>query len=164
VAIDQTTALIFAIPVIPLCLYVIWSDMRAMKIYNWTVMTLACVFVVTGLFALPFDVYLWRYVSLVAVLALGFVLNAAGVLGAGDAKFAAAAAPFIDPVDTVEILRLFPTVLLAAYVTHRVIRATPLRAMAPHWESWVRKKDFPMGMALGGTLAIYLAFGIFLGA
>ncbi len=145
--------------VVPVCLYVAWSDMRAMKIPNPAVLALAGVFLAVGLVALPLAEYPWRLLQLVVVLALGIVLNAAGAMGAGDAKFAAAAAPFIDPGDLRFILALFAAVLLAAFAAHRLARATPLRRLAPEWESWERGRDFPMGLALGGTLAAYLGLG-----
>ncbi|WP_371037026.1 prepilin peptidase [Rhodosalinus sp. FB01] len=145
--------------VVPVCLYVCWSDMRAMKIPNRAVLALLGIFLAVGLVALPLAEYPWRLVQLAVVLALGIVLNAAGVMGAGDAKFAAAAAPFIHPGDMRFLIALFAAVLLAAFVSHRLVRATPLRRLAPDWESWPRGRDFPMGLALGGTLAAYLALG-----
>ena len=69
--------------------------MRAMKIPNIAVMVLVAGFAVLGLFAFDFTQYLWQWSHLVVVLVIGFLLNMAGVLGAGDAKFAAAAAPFL---------------------------------------------------------------------
>ena len=144
--------------------WVAWNDMAFMKIPNKAVIALFGVFVVIGLLALPFQDYLWRFVQLAAVLALGFVLNLARAIGAGDAKFAAAMAPFVDPGDLRVLLVLFAAVLLAAFVTHRGARAIPaLRRAFPGWESWSRG-DFPMGLALGGTLIFYLLLGVFLGA
>ena len=54
--------------------------------------------------------------------------------------------------------------LLAAVITHRAVRASPLRQLAPGWESWSRGWDFPMGLSLGATLIAYLGIGIFFGA
>ena len=59
---------------------------------------------------------------------------------------------------------IFMATLLAAAATHRVVRLTPLRHLAPNWESWERGKKFPMGFALGPTLAIYLILGALYGA
>jgi prepilin peptidase CpaA len=53
--------------------------------------------------------------------------------------------------------------LLAAFLTHRVAARTPLRKLAPDWESWQRKKDFPMGLSLGSTLSIYLGLAAIYG-
>jgi len=148
----------------PICLYVAWSDLATMKIPNKANLALAGVFLVVGLWALPLAEYPWRLAQLAGVLVVGILLNAGGLLGAGDAKFLAAAAPFVAPGDALAVTVLFAGVLLAAYVAHRLARATPLRALAPDWESWRRTKDFPMGFALGPTLLAYLALGAVHGA
>ncbi len=106
---------------------------------------------------MPLDEYLWRYLHLIVVLVIGFLLNLARALGAGDAKFAAAMAPFFALSDWSFVLFLFAGVLIVAFVTHRLFRAIPaVRRLTPHWESWTRK-DFPMGLALSGTLIAYFA-------
>ena len=96
-----------------------------MRITNQAVLVLIAIFVVLGLFLLPFETYLWRLLSLVIVLVIGIVLNAAGVMGAGDAKFAAAAAPFIAMSDLRLLMMLFMATLLAAAATHRGVKYTP---------------------------------------
>ena len=97
--ITTSEALWFLPFVVPVCLWVAWSDLRAMRIPNKAVMTLAVIFLIVGLIALPLAEYPWRLVNLVIVLLAGIVANAAGLMGAGDSKFLAAAAPFIDPGD-----------------------------------------------------------------
>ncbi|MEH6519667.1 prepilin peptidase [Sulfitobacter sp.] len=150
--------------VLPICLYVIYTDVSSMKITNKANLALAGVFVVIGLIALPFDVYLWRLLSLVIVLIVGIILNAVGVMGAGDSKFIAAAAPYIALGDLRLLLWLFMATLLASFVTHRTAKYTPLRKLAPSWTSWDQGKKFPMGLALGSTLTIYLVLGLLYGA
>lgn len=157
--ITPAEALWFLPFVTPICFYVAWTDMKMMKITNQAVVALFLVFVVIGPLALPFEAYLWRYLHLVVMLIIGILLNAVGAVGAGDAKFAAAAAPFIVLGDLTQLAMIFATTLLAAWVTHRLAKHSPVRKLVPNWESWSRKKDFPMGLALGGTLALYLLFG-----
>lgn len=143
--------------VLPLCLYVAYTDLARMKITNPTVIAIAAVFVVLGPFLYPFDVYLWQLAQLGIVLVVGIVLNAAGVMGAGDAKFLAAAAPYVALPDLRLLMAFFAAVLLAAYAVHRIAKATPLHTMAPTWASWsTTGRKFPMGFALGPTLALYL--------
>ena len=89
--------------------------MRDMRIPNQMVVLLFAVFAIVGLVALPFDTYLWRYLHLVVVLIAGIALNAGGVMGAGDAKFAAAAAPLIHLGDLRFLMALFAANLLAAF-------------------------------------------------
>ena len=163
-AISAYVALWFLPFVVPICLYVAYTDLAYMKITNKAVIALALVFVIIGFFLFPFDVYLWRLASLVVVLVVGIVLNGAGAMGAGDAKFLAAAAPYVALGDLRFVIALFMSVLLAAAVAHRGIKYSPLRKMAPHWASWDQGKKFPMGLALGPALALYLILGAFFGA
>ena len=140
----------------PIALWVAWSDMARMKIPNAAVLTLVAVFLLVGPFVLPLSDWGWRWLHLAVVLVIGFFANMAGLLGAGDAKFAAAAAPFIAASDALALTTVFAAILLAAFAAHRLVRAIePLRAAAPHWESWTHAK-FPMGLALGPALPIYL--------
>ena len=128
-----------------------------MKIPNKAVAALTVVFLVIGLIALPLEDYAWRWLHLVVILAIGFVLNMLGGIGAGDAKFAAAMAPFVALQDLRMFLFLFAAVLLAAVATHRMFkRSASFRAKTPDWASWTHA-DFPMGLALAGTLIFYLA-------
>lgn len=163
-AITATSALWFLPFVLPICLYVAFTDMAQMRITNQAVMLLMLVFVVVGLIALPFDAYLWRLVHLVIVLLVGIVLNAAGAMGAGDSKFIAVAAPFVALGDLRLVLALLMACVLAAVATHRGAKYTPLRRLAPTWDSWDKGKKFPMGFALGTTLTLYLILGALYGA
>ncbi|MBB93586.1 MAG: hypothetical protein CML68_03125 [Rhodobacteraceae bacterium] len=162
--IPATQALIFLPFVLPICFHVAFTDLRDMRITNQAVILLVVVFALVGPFVMPLPDYGWRWLYLVIALVVGMVLNAAGAMGAGDAKFIAAAAPFIHLGDISVLIRLLAAVLLAAVVSHRVVKRTPLRRLAPHWQSWDKVGDFPMGLALGGTLALYLVLGAFHGS
>lgn len=149
--------------VLPICAWVAWSDLRTMKIPNAAVLALVAVYFFVGLAVIPLEPWLWRWLNLVGVLAIGFILNMIANVGAGDAKFAAAAAPFVaQRFDHLQlVLILFAAFLLGAFAAHRILRAIPaVTAMAPDWVSW-KRKDFPMGLALIGTLATYLALMAF---
>ncbi|UWP97479.1 A24 family peptidase [Aliiroseovarius crassostreae] len=141
----------------PICVWAAVSDLKRMKIPNKAVITLLAVYAVVGLIALPLEDYAWRYLHLLVVLVLGFVFNLAGAFGAGDAKFAAAMAPFITLPDVADFLFLFCATLLIGFALHRLARAIPaVRRKTPDWESW-KRKDFPMGLCLGTSLTLYLA-------
>jgi prepilin peptidase CpaA len=147
--------------VLPICVWVAISDLRSMRIPNVAVLALAGVFLVIGLIVLPFDAYLWRLAALGIVLLVGFVITSLGMVGAGDAKFAAAMAPFVAPGDGLFFLMLFSLVLIGSWITHRTAGRVPaVRRATPDWVSWDRGKLFPMGVALAGALAIYLAMGL----
>ena len=137
---------------IPVGLWVAYTDLSRMKITNAAVMTLFAGYVVLGYFALPLEAYLWGYVHMIVVLIIGIALNAVGAVGAGDAKFAAAAAPM-----------MFSLCLLGGWAIHRIARMTPLRRLAPDWASWTSGRRFPMGLPLAMTLLAYLGLVIYRG-
>lgn len=129
--------------VVPICLYVMYTDLSRMKITNVANMALAAVFLVIGLVVLDFDAYLWRLAGMAIVLVVGVILNAVGVMGAGDSKFIAAAAPFVALADLTLLCFIFLGCLIAAIVTHKTAKFTRLRQLAPHWTSWEQGKSFP---------------------
>lgn len=142
--------------VVPITLWVAYSDMKWMKIHNKAVLALAAGYGLVGFLVLPQDLWLWGWVHLAVVLAVGFVLSMTGMLGAGDAKFTAAMAPFVALGDLNLFLPLLAAVALLALALHRAMRRIPaVRRAAPDWESWERR-EFPMGLALGPTLLFYL--------
>jgi len=163
-ALTASAAIWFLPVVLPICFYVAFTDLREMRITNQAVIALAVVFVLVGLIALPLPIYGMRLLQMVAVLVVGVLLNARGAIGAGDAKFAAAAAGFIAPGDLRLLLAVFAANLLAAFLTHRLAKYTALRRIAPDWKSWDMGWKFPMGLSLGGTLAIYLILGVIYGS
>ncbi|HBQ35840.1 MAG TPA: hypothetical protein DD729_03215 [Rhodobacteraceae bacterium] len=163
-AITASSALWFLPFALPISIWVAWNDMKYMKIPNKAVMALFAVFVVIGLIALPLAEYPWRFVHLLVILVIGFVISALGMIGAGDAKFAAAMAPFIAYGDAISMVYLFAATIIAAFVTHRIFqRSKAFRKLTPDWKSW-DNKDFPMGFALGGALLIYLVLGAIYGS
>ncbi len=162
--VTSASALWFLPFAVPISIWVAWSDMKFMKIPNMAVLALFGAFVIVGLIALPLDEYLQRLLHLVVVLVVGFVISALGLIGAGDAKFAAVMAPFVALGDTFRMGYLLAAIILAAFVTHRLFqRSKAFRKLTPNWESW-DNKDFPMGLALGSALVIYLALGVAYGA
>lgn len=155
----QTASLIFLVLITPICLWVVFTDLKYMKIRNTAVLAMLAVFAVGGLFLMPVELWVWRWVNFAVVLGVGFLLNLIAHFGAGDAKFAAAAAPLVAvaPEHLRLVMLLLCAFLLAAFTAHRILRKIPaVRAMAPDWVSWQRA-DFPMGLALVGTIWTYLA-------
>ncbi|WP_372571281.1 prepilin peptidase [Ruegeria jejuensis] len=158
-AIPSLVALWFLPLVLPLCFYVAFTDLREMRITNQAVVALALIFVVMGPFLMSFPAYGWQLAQLVVVLVVGIVLNAAGAMGAGDAKFMAAAAPYVALGDLSLLFMILCASLLAAVATHRLAKHTALRRVVPDWKSWDMGRKFPMGLSLGFTLALYLILG-----
>lgn len=160
---SATAAAVFLLAAVPISGFVIFSDLARMKIPNVAVGALVLAYAILGLIVLPFDQYLWHWTHLVFLLIVGIILNAAGAMGAGDAKFIAAAGPYLATNDLRLLIPLFSACLLAGFVAHRIARATPIRKAVPHWESWDAGRRFPMGFPLGMTLVFYLGFVAFTG-
>jgi len=160
-SLQSGTALWFLILTAPVCLYTVWTDLAFMKIRNTAVLALVVIYAVVGLMTLPLVDWGWGWVSLIVVLALGFIANSLIGFGAGDAKFAAAMAPFVAYPDIRNVLYLLAAFTVFGLITHRIARRIPAVVNAtPHWESWGRK-DFPLGIALAPTLIAYLALAAF---
>ena len=153
-------ALWLLIPAVPIGLYIAFTDLKEMRIPNHAVLALALGFALFGLIGLPFADWAWRWLNLIVVLAAGIGLYAIRAVGAGDAKFAAAAAPYFAAADWLSVVLLLSALLLASWATHRLARAL-LRSLTPDWKSWTTGKRFPMGLTLGPTLIAYLALAAF---
>ena len=153
----MSAAGLLLLPALPVALWAAWSDLARMTIPNRAVLALLAGFVmVAPLVLAPTEIGARTFQGAV-VLAGAVALYAAGLLGAGDAKFGAAMALYVAPADAAAFALLLSAVLLAAFALHRGARMVPLvRAAAPGWESWERR-EFPMGAALGPALAAYLA-------
>jgi prepilin peptidase CpaA len=156
-----SSALWFLPFVAPIAIWAAYSDLSTMKIPNKSVLALMAIFITVGLIALPFPEYWPRLIHFVVILLVGFVVTMIGLVGAGDAKFAAAMAPFVALGDAVFVVMLFAVCAVICVVGHRLAKKTPLRNLSPNWESWKRTKEFPMGLPLAACLVIYLFFVAF---
>lgn len=159
-AIEWATAAWFLPFILPITVWVSWSDMATMKIPNKAVLALLAVFVVVGLVALPFQDYLWRYAHFGVVLVITFILSSLGAMGAGDAKYMAAMAPFISFADFLTFSLLLAATTIAAFILHRIAMNSFGPKMFPTWESWGKKRYFPMGLALAPALMFYMIIAL----
>lgn len=154
------TALWFLPAVTAIGIWVAWSDMKFMRIPNKAVMAMLLAYLVFGPIALPFQTWLWGWALGAGVLVIGFLATAGGLMGGGDAKYAAGMAPFLIGADWRLVLALFAACLLAAFSAHRAMRLVPaFRRATSDWESWQRN-DFPMGLALAGTIIFYFSLSV----
>jgi prepilin peptidase CpaA len=161
---DAHTALWFLPFVAPITLWVAWSDMKWMKIHNFAVLALAAIYLVVGFFVLPIMAWAWGWASLVVVLVVGFILSSVGLVGAGDAKFAAVMAPFIALGDLSLFMMLLGCVMSISFMVHRLARRTSfVQTLVPEWES-LHRREFPMGLALGPSLLFYLSLAAIFGS
>lgn len=145
--------------------WVAWSDMKQMKIPNKTMLALLAVWLGVGLGAvllteLPLQSWLWGWALAAVTLVVGFVANALRLVGGGDAKFATAMAPFFVGADWRMVFVLAASCLIGAFIAHRIARSIgAIRRATPDWISWT-SRDFPMGLALAGTLIFHLLLTI----
>ena len=145
--------------------WVAWSDMKFMKIPNKTMIALLAVWLVVGLGAvgltgLSLVSWAWGWAFAAIVLVIGFLANALRLVGGGDAKFATAMAPFFVGADWRTVFVLAASCLIGAFVAHRLARSIgAIRRATPDWVSWT-SRDFPMGLALAGTLIFHLLLTI----
>jgi len=153
---SATAALWLLIFATPVAAWVVWSDLSRMRIPNKAVLALIGIYAIVGVLVLPLSVWGWSWLNFAVVLGVGFVFSLSGGFGAGDAKFAAAMAPFVALGDLRLFLVLLGAVVIASFTAHRLFRLIPaVRSATPEWESWQRR-EFPMGLALGPSLIFYL--------
>lgn len=135
--------------------YAAASDLTTMTIPNWLCLLLLGAF---GLCAVStsmgWAVFGWHLAAGLTVLAVCFGLFAAGWIGGGDAKLAAATALWLGFEQLLPYLfiaaiagGLLTTVILA-------LRAAPLPALASNW-AWARRlHDVKQGVPYGIALAV----------
>lgn len=118
-------------------------------------------FVVSGIFLLDFDIFLWRLFGGFIVLVIGFALFSIGGIGGGDAKFAAAMALFIDHTHLASFLLILAMFALLGVVLHKILgKMGFMSKITDTWESWRieksgKKKNFPLGLGMSGALIYY---------
>ena len=162
-ALTGAQALWFAPLSIPLCLWAAYTDLQSLRIPNAAVLAMLAVFAVTGLFALGLADYLWRYAHFAVVLAVGFVLWALPGFGfgAGDAKFAAAIAPFVALQDASIFLLILCATTIIGFALYKIASRIPwIRRVTPNWTSWSKPNSFPWGLSLSSALILYLAIAL----
>ena len=149
---------------LPLMLLTAWYDLKHLRIPNALPLAVLAVFLAAGLWGLPFETFLWRLVAGAAVLAAGFALFAAGLIGGGDAKMAAALAPFVAGEDLPALLIVYAVVALALLLVLRLAmqlarhRPTGWRAVDQYARP-ARERVFPMGLIFAITIMAYLLAG-----
>lgn len=143
----------------PPALAVAISDLRTMTIPNKLTGAVAILFLGLVFFALPLEAALWRLAGGAVVLAAGFGLFLAGMIGGGDAKAAAAFAPMIAPGDAGAALLLLALSALVGLVALALLKRTALAR--GDWAVWSAGRRFPYGVALSMALVAYLALAAF---
>ena len=149
------------LPLMSLCA---WYDLKSLRIPNGLVLAVVGVFLMAGVWGLPFDEFVWRLGQGAAVLLIGFALFSAGVVGGGDAKMAAALAPFVAARDVLSVMLLYAVVtlllLLALRLAMQLTRHRTTGWMAvDQYARPARERVFPMGLIFAITIVAYLLLG-----
>jgi prepilin peptidase CpaA len=136
--------------------WVSFSDLKFMRIPNQASLVMLAVWLLVGLLVVPFKLWALGLGLGAAVLVVTFVMNAAGLIGGGDAKFAAAMAPAFIHADLARLSMIYVACSLGAFAAHRLLKAIPpFRKATPDWKSWTHP-GFPFGTTLSATLIFYL--------
>ena len=158
----ETTPLVVAlVAMTPLMIYVMWSDLKSLRIPNWAVLAVLGVYVVTGLWGLPLETFLWRLGYAAAFLVVGFTIFAlaGGKVGAGDMKLIAVLIPFVSASDVLFVLFVYTVVTLVGLAIHRFVRVR-LRGRKTGWLAIDQAIYYPVGLVLGLTTLIYLGLEV----
>ena len=153
---------VFFAAVLPLSVIAGLSDLRTMKIPNWISIALIAAFLVIGLIFLPFETFLWRIAAGLIALFLGFILNAIGAMGGGDAKYLAAIMPYVAFETISDFFFILAISMLATLLLHRIaMRIGFIRRATEGWASWEAGRYFPMGISIATGIVTYLGLKLF---
>lgn len=152
-----------ALAIWPVAGIAVWAavvDFLWMRIPNGVHVALLTVFAVMVMPALPWGDIAARLGVAVGLFAVGFGLYAGNLLGAGDVKYLAAAAPLVpaDPAVLLVWLLLVTVAGLPVLALHRLARVVPAARRFP---SFAEPGYFPYGPAIsvGLVTILWLAGG-----
>lgn len=152
---------------VPILLYTAWSDIKTLKIPNWIPLTILVIYLITGLWGLPLDVFLWGLgagvITLVVFILLYALLDSMGIggIGAGDLKLLSAVIPFMFAADLLMILVFYFIAVMAVWIVFTIAwkRKQHESALASLNQEGTRygRRTPPMGVAIAGAMIAYLA-------
>lgn len=161
VQLSYSFALGSLILVLPICVHVFYADMKYKKIRNWSVWALFAVFVIVGLATLPLIDFAWRFANYAVVFAVLLVMWMLRQMGAGDVKFAAVGALFVDAADAGLMMWIAFAAILAATAATLLVRFSPLRKLAPEWAAWrVQSGADAINVGVGNQMTLPMGTGI----
>ncbi|MEQ6249958.1 prepilin peptidase [Sulfitobacter sp. HNIBRBA3233] len=153
------TDLLSWIPV-PVFLYLIYTDLRYLRIPNRALFVLFCALALAHLPTLaPADIPL-RLVGAAAVFALAFAAFYTGMLGGGDVKMISVVMLFVPLQDIAAFaLALSVSVILSLSVIKILRRSRSVKAL--QWRAFNDAKRLPLGPAIAISSMIYGPLGDF---
>lgn len=131
----------------PVLVAAAYCDLRHMRIPNALSLIALAIFALSAPFFLGVDALAARVAVAAAVLVVGFVCFALGLLGGGDVKIFSALLLFV-PTETMSLfLLLFSAAMILGMALMPVLRAVP-GAAETGWVSLRRDAKFPMGISI----------------
>lgn len=151
---------------VPMLFYTAWSDLKTLKIANWMPLTIVGIYIVTGVWGLPLDVFLWGlaagFITLAGFILFYYLLDLMGIdgIGAGDLKLLAAVVPFMFGKDLMLLLVLYFIAVMILWITFTILwkrqrRESSLASLNQEGTKYGRKTP-PMGVAIAGAMIVYL--------
>lgn len=144
---------------LPLMVYITYTDLRYLRIPNWSVLAVLGVFVATGIWGLPFETFLWRIGYAALALAAGIVIYnlAQGSVGAGDLKLIAALAPFLSQANLLDFMLIYVVVSIFGTILFMVMRRrNRRRGVKEPWKAFGETIYMPAGVFLGISISIVM--------
>lgn len=139
---------------VPVLVFVMLSDLRWMRIPNWTSLAGVALFILAAPW-LGWDEAVSRAIVAVAVFVLGFGLFAARILAGGDVKFLAALMLFIPSGSLFLFGMVFSASMLFATFLVVSARTSPMTDHS-RWVGLRARAHMPMGVAMGLAGIVHL--------
>ena len=154
---NDIALVVAAAGLLPIMVTIAYFDLRDLRIPNWSVLAVLGVFLATGSWGLPFDVFLWRLLYGVIAFALGFALYsvAAGQVGAGDLKLLAVLVPFIAGASAVPFMLVYALLSIVGLGVYLLAQAR-LKGRQTGLRALDQRIYFPAGILLGLTMSVLL--------
>jgi prepilin peptidase CpaA len=154
---------------VPLMLYTAWFDLKYLRIPNWIPLSVLAIYIVTGLWGLSLESFLWGlglgFGTLAAFFGLYVLLDTLGLaaIGGGDMKLFAALIPFVARADAFEALVIYTLVVLVFIMVFLLVWARTRRSTGMASLDQKRKMlklASPFGVAMAVTAIVYLGMHV----
>ncbi|MHA3914002.1 prepilin peptidase [Halovulum sp. GXIMD14793] len=139
-------------------------DLSRMTLLHKVVIAIMVILLIAGYFLTPKEDYI-RYAgtgvgTFAALLFLSLTMEQ---IGGGDLKFLAVVLPWVGLTAMSFFIIILAGAILCGFVLHRWARQQRcIRALAPRWVSW-RRKRYPMGLSISAAWLVTLGLSAFSG-
>lgn len=142
---------------VPLLIYVMWSDAKAMRIPNICCLLAFLIFIPTGLWGLPLETFLWRIGHAVIAygLAYGLWVIAKAKVGGGDLKLIIAMTPYVPGAYLGVLLMLWAGLTLGMLGIFFALRWS-LAGRDYGFAALGQQRYFPAGLSISGAFLVMM--------